>query len=55
MIKGASKHQAGMLAMGLILAGFVVMYLGVQGASEMWSTVGIMVTAAGALAVVNKF
>ncbi len=55
MANRVSKHQAGLLAIGLVSAGFAGMYLGVRVASELWSTLGLMVTAAGALAVIFKF
>lgn len=50
-----TKHQAGLLSIAVVGAGFCVMYLGVRQASELFSAAGLAVTALGALAVVLKY
>jgi len=55
MARKSSRQQVGILAIGMILAGFAVMYLGVCRASSVLSALGLAVTAAGALVIVLRF
>ncbi|MFO8060353.1 MAG: hypothetical protein R6U70_06850 [Bacillota bacterium] len=50
-----AKHQVGLLAIGLMVVGFVLMYRGVQVDSGLQSTMGLIVTIGGSLAVIRRF
>lgn len=55
MTKGLSKHLMGLLAIGLLLLGFTVMYWGVRNSCPVWSVIGLTVTGVAALVVVRRF